>query len=43
MQGTLEFVDSVLVGAVTKGSWLVLDRVNICSASVLDRLNCVLE
>ena len=41
-QGTFEFVDSVLVGAVTKGSWLVLDRVNTCSASGLDMSNCLL-
>jgi len=42
-QGTFEWVDSVLVGAMTRGSWLVLDCANTCSASVLDRLNCLLE
>ena len=42
-QGTFEWVDSVLVGAMTRGSWLVLDKANTCSASVLDRLNCLLE
>ena len=42
-QGTFEWVDSVLVGAMTRGSWLVLDNANTCSASVLDRLNCLLE
>ena len=42
-QGTFKWVDSVLVGAMTRGSWLVLDNANTCSASVLDRHNCLLE
>ena len=42
-QGTFEWVDSVLVGAMTRGSWLVLDNANTCSSRVLDRLNCLLE
>ena len=42
-QGTFEWVDSLLVRAVERGNWLVLDSANTCSASVLDRLNSVFE
>ncbi|KAG7785452.1 hypothetical protein KL945_003749 [Ogataea haglerorum] len=35
--------DSLLVQAVEKGHWLVLDNANLCSPSVLDRLNSLLE
>ena len=42
-KGTFEWVDSVLVEAVREGKWLVIDHANACSASVLDRLNCLLE
>ncbi|KAH3662481.1 hypothetical protein OGAPHI_005733 [Ogataea philodendri] len=35
--------DSLLVQAVEKGYWLVLDNANLCSPSVLDRLNSLLE
>ncbi|CAG8983421.1 hypothetical protein HYALB_00000589 [Hymenoscyphus albidus] len=38
-----EWVDGVLVKALQKGDWLVLDNANLCSASVLDRLNSLLE
>ncbi|KZF21610.1 midasin [Xylona heveae TC161] len=38
-----EWVDGVLVEAVEQGKWLVLDNANLCSASVLDRLNSLLE
>ncbi|KAL8757568.1 MAG: hypothetical protein Q9184_004174 [Pyrenodesmia sp. 2 TL-2023] len=38
-----EWVDGILVKAMTEGSWLVLDNANLCSASVLDRLNSLLE
>ena len=38
-QGTFEWLDSVLVEAVREGKWLVIDNVNYCSASVLERLN----
>lgn len=31
------------VKALEQGSWLVLDNANLCSASVLDRLNSLLE
>lgn len=35
--------DGILVEAMTKGYWLVLENVNLCPASVLDRLNSVTE
>ncbi|KUJ07208.1 midasin [Mollisia scopiformis] len=38
-----EWVDGALVKALEQGQWLVLDNANLCSASVLDRLNSLLE
>ena len=38
-----EWVDGVLVKALESGDWLVLDNANLCSSSVLDRLNSLLE
>lgn len=38
-----EWLDSIIVQALQKGQWLVLDNANLCSASVLDRLNSLLE
>ncbi|KAK6456713.1 uncharacterized protein RJT20DRAFT_126757 [Scheffersomyces xylosifermentans] len=38
-----EWFDGLLVKAVEKGHWLVLDNANLCSPSVLDRLNSLLE
>ena len=38
-----EWVDGVLVNALNDGAWLVLDNANLCSPSVLDRLNSLLE
>jgi len=38
-----EWVDGMLVRAVQEGRWLILDNANLCSASVLDRLNSLLE
>ncbi|CCE86035.1 Piso0_005679 [Millerozyma farinosa CBS 7064] len=38
-----EWFDGLLVKAVETGSWLVLDNANLCSSSVLDRLNSLLE
>ena len=35
--------DGLVVKAVESGSWLVLDNANLCSPSVLDRLNSLLE
>ena len=38
-----EWVDSVLLRAIEAGDWVVLENVNHCSPSVLDRLNAFLE
>jgi midasin len=38
-----EWVDGVLIKALEQGKWLVLDNANLCSSSVLDRLNSLLE
>lgn len=38
-----EWIDGTLVKAVERGSWVVLDNANLCSSSVLDRLNSLLE
>ncbi|XP_054829779.1 midasin [Eublepharis macularius] len=41
--GTFEWVDGMLVEALQSGDWLLMDNVNFCSPSVLDRLNALLE
>lgn len=38
-----EWLDGVIVRAMESGRWLVLDNANLCNASVLDRLNSLLE
>ncbi|VEU23821.1 DEKNAAC105062 [Brettanomyces naardenensis] len=38
-----QWFDGLLVQAVEKGYWLILDNANLCSPSVLDRLNSLLE
>ncbi len=38
-----EWLDGVIVRAIQSGQWLVLDNANLCNASVLDRLNSLLE
>lgn len=38
-----EWADGLLVEALQQGKWLVLDNANLCSPSVLDRLNSLLE
>ncbi|KAJ4391331.1 AAA ATPase midasin [Gnomoniopsis smithogilvyi] len=38
-----EWLDGVIVRAMESGKWLVLDNANLCNASVLDRLNSLLE
>lgn len=35
--------DGMLVRAVEKGQWIVLDNANLCDSAVLDRLNSLLE
>jgi midasin len=42
-QAQFEWVDGLLVQAMEEGYWLVLDNANLCSSSVLDRLNSLLE
>jgi MoxR-like ATPase len=37
------WVDGILVNAMTHGYWIHLENVNLCPASVLDRLNPVME
>ncbi len=37
------WVDGILVSALEKGHWLHLENVNLCSSSVLDRLNPLME
>ena len=41
--GSFEWNDSVLVEALSNGHWLLIDEANLCSASVLDRMNSLLE
>ncbi|KAL3924831.1 MAG: hypothetical protein SGILL_000803 [Bacillariaceae sp.] len=41
--GHFAWRDGILVEAMVKGYWLVLENVNLCPASVLDRLNSVTE
>ena len=38
-----EWTNGLLVTALKRGSWLVLDNANLCSSSLLDRLNSLLE
>ena len=42
-QRRFEWVDGVLTKAIESGQWVLLDNANICSATVLDRLNPLLE
>lgn len=37
------WIDGILIDAMQEGKWLVLDNANLCSPSVLDRLNSLLE
>ncbi|XP_042084236.1 midasin isoform X2 [Haplochromis burtoni] len=41
--GGFEWLDGMLVQALQSGDWLLMDNVNFCNASVLDRLNALLE
>ena len=41
--GMFTWRNGLLVDALTKGYWLLIDNVNFCSPSVLDRLNGLLE
>lgn len=37
------WIESILIRSMRQGSWLILENVNTCSLSVLDRLNSLLE
>ncbi|KAI9142687.1 hypothetical protein BKA69DRAFT_1123750 [Paraphysoderma sedebokerense] len=41
--GKFEWVDGVLLKAIEHGHWILLDNVNFCSPSVIDRLNPLFE
>ena len=41
--GSFEWKDSLLVKCVERGHWLLIDGANLLNASVLDRLNSLLE
>ena len=41
--GTFQWIDGTLLSALEHGHWLLLEDVNFCSVSVLDRLNGLLE
>ncbi|PVV04460.1 hypothetical protein BB560_001040 [Smittium megazygosporum] len=41
--GRFEFIDGVLIEALMNGYWILIDKSNLCSPSVLDRLNGLLE
>ncbi|KAL6716928.1 AAA ATPase midasin [Lecanora helva] len=43
IRGHFEWVDGILVKAIRRGKWVVLDNANLCNPSVLDRLNSLLE
>ncbi|TMW64993.1 hypothetical protein Poli38472_009160 [Pythium oligandrum] len=40
---SFEWVDGTLLQAMERGEWILLDNVNFCSSSVLDRLNSLME
>ena len=41
--GRFEWVDGVLLKAAVRGEWVLLENANLCSPTVLDRLNPLLE
>ncbi|MCO5589879.1 hypothetical protein L7F22_043848 [Adiantum nelumboides] len=41
--GRFAWRDGPVISAMRKGQWLLLDEANLCPASVLDRLNSLLE
>lgn len=42
-QARFEWIDGIIVKALKSGKWLIFDNANMCSPSVLDRLNSLLE
>jgi len=43
VRGCFEWIDGLLITAIERGDWILLDNVNLCSSAVLDRLNPLLE
>ena len=43
LAGHFEWIDGMLIRAVVQGDWLLIDNANLCPASVLDRINPLLE
>jgi hypothetical protein len=43
VQSPFQWVDGTLVKAMERGYWLLLENVNFCPSSVLDRLNPLME
>lgn len=43
ISGQFEWIDGLLIRAMERGEWLVLENVNLCPSSVVDRLNPLLE
>ncbi|KNC81071.1 hypothetical protein SARC_06594 [Sphaeroforma arctica JP610] len=43
VRGSFEWVDGILVRALKEGHWLLIDNANLCSPSVMDRLNPLME
>ena len=41
--GSFHWVDGILVDCLKNGHWLVLKNANLCTSSVLDRINCLFE
>lgn len=41
--GCFEWIDGLLLQALETGSWILIDNVNFCNPTVLDRLNPLLE
>ncbi|KAI0223469.1 AAA ATPase midasin [Massospora cicadina] len=41
--GRFEWVEGALIEAMEDGSWFLIDNANLCHASVLDRLNSLME
>ncbi|EDV22987.1 uncharacterized protein TRIADDRAFT_27999, partial [Trichoplax adhaerens] len=41
--GQFEWIESIVVEAMKNGYWLLIDNASFCNASVLDRLNPLLE
>ncbi|KAJ3057055.1 AAA ATPase midasin [Rhizophlyctis rosea] len=41
--GKFEWIDGTLIRALEDGHWILIDNVNLCPASVLDRLNSLFE